>query len=306
MEEAYAFGLANRSISDSSATGVGSHRGAAGGVRLASTRHHSAHRHHGERDSDRHRYHPVPPAPPRACTSNGGATLSEPQASINDLQLLGVRLPDDLPLKPVLDPTAGTQNAVSMNNSVSLNYTFALPPTQQVGYICGVTVQILSFQPFSAPLANVTLPCVDQFYLDPGGWNPSTACPAGTRPAGSAQVVFSESAPGDTTTAAVTNPWVQSMQPGQIPSSAGSNYPAWITVGIQVRAAGTYTFSVNFWQTSAGPSIAAPNVMLAFSLGHYVHEWGGQQCTASTMQTQLPPATNPPSHVICPGPPQSH
>src|SRR5258708_39603412 len=112
---------------------------------------------------------------------------------------------------------------------------FSVTRAQQIGYVCGVTVQFLPFHPLPSAIPNVTLPCVAQSYLDPGGWEPSTACPASPLPGGRANVVFASSSPGTTVTAPVTNPWVQqSAHPGQIPSTAGSNYPAWITVGFQV------------------------------------------------------------------------
>jgi hypothetical protein len=249
----------------------------------------------------------TPPAPPSVCTSNGGAVLTEPTEDINDLTPTGARLPDNLPLKPVVWPSLGAQDDVNLKATASLNFTFTSPPAQRIGYVCGVTVRVLTFQPLAGAIPNITLPCVDQYYLDPGGWVPTTACPAGPLSAGTANVVFSSSSPGTIVTAPVTNPWVQqTTRPGQIPSTAGSNYPAWITVFFQVPAAGTYTFSVSFWQSRTGPTIVAPDVTATFARGQYLHEWGGQQCTAPNMQSQLPPPTNPPSHVICPGPPQQH
>lgn len=248
-----------------------------------------------------------PPTPPSVCTANGGAALTWQTESVNDLWPTGARLSDTLPLKPVVSPSLSARDAVNLNAAASFNFTFTPPPAQQIGYVCGVTVQVLTFQPLPNAIPNVTLPCVDQYYLDPGGWEPSTACPASPLPAGRASVIFVSSSPGTTVTAPVTNPWVhQSTQPGQIPSTAGSNYPAWITVGFQVPAAGTYTFSVRFWQSRSGPPIVAPDVTATFALGQYLHEWGGQQCTVPNMQAQLPPPTNPPSQVICPGPPQQH
>jgi hypothetical protein len=225
------------------------------------------------------------------------------------LQPTGARLPDNLPLKPVVSPSLNSLDAVNLNATASFNFTFTLPPAQQIGYVCAVTVRVLTFQPLAGAIPNITLPCVDQYYFDPGGWRPSTACPAGPFPAGEANIVFASSSPGTTVTAPVTDPnpdVQQSAHPGQLPNSAGSNYPAWITVGFQVPAAGTYTFSVRFWQSRSGPTIVAPEVTTTFALGQYLHEWGGQQCTVPTMQAQLPPPTNPPSHVICPGPPQQH
>lgn len=248
-----------------------------------------------------------PPANPLAvCTSNGGAALTVQQADLSPLVPTGARLPDNFPLKPVVYPPASSQQTVSLNASEQMMYSFSAPPAKQVGYICGVTMRIVSFQPIAAPIPNVTLPCVDQSYLDPGGWEPSSGCPGAAAPAGEASVRFSSSTQGATATSAMIDPLAKTLRPGQTPPAEGPNDPPYMLVGIQVPAAGTYTFSVSFWQTRSGPTIAAPSITATFALGQYLHEWGGQQCTVSGMHSQLPPPTNPPSHVICPGPPQQH
>lgn len=72
-------------------------------------------------------------------------------------------------------------------------------------------------------------------------------------------------------------------------------------LGISVPQAGSYTFSVQFWQDRNGPSIAAPNITETFALGHVQREWGGEQCTTTEMQAQLPAPTDPPTKVIWPG-----
>lgn len=168
----------------------------------------------------------APSAPTTICAANGGAILTKLTAAVNDLQPLGARLPDALPLNPVVAPSLSAQDNMSLNASASFNFTFALPPAQQIAYICGVTAQIVAFQPLPGAIAHVTLPCVDQYYLDPGGWEPS----------------------------------------------AGPNYPQWIAVGFQLPLAGTYAFSVSFWQTRSGPTITAPDVTATFALGQYLHE----------------------------------
>ena len=180
------------------------------------------------------------------------------------------------------------------------------PPNEQVGYVCGVTMRIVAFQPLAGAVPNITLPCVDQVYYDPGGWEPSTACPALGLPAGDARVIFTSSAMGAIATSAMIDLHRPTYQPGQAPPWAGPNASPNMMLSVGVPQAGTYTFSVSFWQNRSGPSIQAPNITETFTLGHYLNEWGGQQCTTASMQSQLPPPTNPPSEVVCPGPPQKH
>src|SRR5258707_7673603 len=101
-----------------------------------------------------------PPTSLAVCTSNGGAALTAPTVGVNDLQPTGARLPDTLPLKPVVSPSLSSQDAVNLSATASLNFTFTVPPAQQIRYVCGVTVQVLTFQPLPSAIPNVTLPCV--------------------------------------------------------------------------------------------------------------------------------------------------
>ena len=81
------------------------------------------------------------------------------------------------------------------------------------------------------------------------------------------------------------------------------------SITIHVPQAGTYTFSLSFWQDDSGPAIAAPNITETFALWQIGHEWGGPQCLTPTMQAELPPPPptgQPPLQVICPGPPPAH
>lgn len=62
--------------------------------------------------------------------------------------------------------------------------------------------------------------------------------------------------------------------------------------------AGTYTFSFGLKIDDQAPifAVRSPPTLLATP----AHEWSGQACTAPAMQSQIPPATNPPTFYICP------
>lgn len=249
----------------------------------------------------------TPPTDPlKVCTSNGGAALTITQVVPNAALQDGERLPDTLPLKPQIYTQSLARGTLSLNQGTLLAYYFDTPPNEQIGYVCGVTMRIVAFQPLAGAVPNITLPCVDKVYLDPGGWDPSNTCPAFGLPAGDAGVIFTSSATGAIATSAMIDLHRPTYQPGQTPPWAGPNAAPDMLLYVAVPQAGTYTFSVSFWQNRSGPSIQAPNITETFTLGHYSNEWGGQQCTTASMQSQLPPPTNPPSEVICPGPPQKH
>ena len=63
-------------------------------------------------------------------------------------------------------------------------------------------------------------------------------------------------------------------------------------------AAGYYTFAFGLAIDGATPAFAvvAPATLLA----PVAHEWTGDACLAPEMQTQIPPATNPPTFYLCP------
>lgn len=246
----------------------------------------------------------APPADPRTfCPASGGARLTIASVVPNPAAREGVRLPDDLAQKPQVSTPSLATGQISLDNGTVRGYAFDTPPAGQAGIVCGVTVRIVSYQPLSGPVPNVTLPCVDQTYLDPGGWEPSTACPGLASPAGAGAVHLSSAATGTAAVATIWDPRTAPLQPGQIPSREGANAWQVLMLGITVPLAGTYTFGVGFWQDQSGPSIASPTISETFTLGQYAHEWGGDQCTTAAMQSQLPPPGNPPLAVICPGAP---
>jgi hypothetical protein len=258
---------------------------------------------------------------PSVCSENGGAQLSVTKEYLHNGygpgEPEGTRLPDDLTLRPQIVATSLDMGHLSLRDNTLAFFDFSQPSSGQTGYICGVTLRIESFQPLPEAVPNVTATCADQWYEVPGGWLPSTACAAAPLPAGAGSATFTSSLAGTMATASVTAPTLppsDSMRPGQEPSSLDAlggcgptgHCSTLMSVGIKVPQAGTYTFSVRFWQDRAGPSVAAPDITETFALGQMQREWGGEQCKAADMQAQLPPPTDPPTRVICPGayPPQ--
>lgn len=254
---------------------------------------------------------------PSVCTENGGAQLSVTKEYLRNGsgpgEPEGTRLPDNLTLRPQIVADSLDTGHLSLRDNTAAFFDFSQPPSGQTGYICGVTLRIESFQPLPAAVRNVTATCADQWYEVPGGWLPSTACAAAPLPAGGGSATFTSSQVGTTATASVTAPTLppsDSIRPGQEPSSLDArggcgptgHCSTVMSVGIKVPTAGTYTFSVSFWQDRSGPSVTAPNITETFALGQVQREWGGEQCKAAEMQAQLPPPTDPPTRVICPGP----
>jgi hypothetical protein len=249
---------------------------------------------------------------PADCTGNGGAPLTIQKLQVGRAGAIDDGtwewLPDNLPLTPQavssITPVALGTLGAAMTIGVDVN----APPASQPGYVCGVTVRIVSFQPLSGSAANVYHQCVDQYYMDPGGFMPSTACPASGVPAGVGDVVFPSSSVGAEATGSITlapfgNQTPTPNQPAQEPPSSEPNGagPTDLVVNVHVPQPGTYTFAVSLWQDRSGPSVTGPNVTVMFLFGKATREWGGQPCTDQAMRAQLPPATNPPTQVICPG-----
>lgn len=264
------------------------------------------------------------PAGASTCGENGGTPLSVSairftRAGTGDIDY-SERLADDLALRPQVAGNVAYVLGTPVNTNVPgvalkdlgvFDLTIPAPSASQPGYICAVTVRIVSFQPLPGPATNVYHPCVGQSYADPGGWYPSSACTASQIPAGSGTVTLPNANAGTTATGAITGTPVNgqpSNQPAVEPPPPGNADqlpppPTDVVVGVKVPQAGTYTFAISLWQDRSGPSITMPDVTLQFLFGRALHEWSGEACTRADMQSQLPPPTNPPTRLICPGPP---
>ena len=249
----------------------------------------------------------IPPDPRTVCKPQGGPPLTATASNVVTFGggEEGQLLPADLQQKPQVLTDSLEQGRISFTDATTVAQSFSAPPAGQVSYICGVTVRIVVFQPITTPVHNATIPCHDDFYTQPGGFQGTGDCGGVQEAVGSGEVTFAAATVGATATSSVIDRAAGTpLQPGQEPPTAQTQASMWIV--IHAPQAGTYTFSLAFWQDGTGPTITAPSITETFSLGQIQHEWGGPQCLTPTMQAQLPPAPpagQPPLHVICPGGP---
>jgi hypothetical protein len=246
---------------------------------------------------------------PALCGTDGGSPITALVVGPNDPTDAErfEHLPDEWTLTPHPFPAGTKYPGVTVGSSVLLFVYPTIGTATQPGIICGMTVRIKSFQPLPGPVPNVYHECVDQVYLDPGGFHPSTACPAYRAPAGEGGLTLPSSAVGTIVTAPINGLKSDYSRdpdhPAQIPPAASGGPPVYLGIGISVPTAGTYTFEISLWQDSSRPTVTMPDVAETLLLNQALHEWGGQQCTTPDMQALLPAPTDPPAPLICPGPP---
>ena len=248
---------------------------------------------------------PTPTAPPlpaitpdarvlSACAGSAGSPLSVAQVQVG--QFDGWQeLPATLPLKPLPISTAKVIGNLALNR-VTVDLTLSGGSSSAPAYLCAATFSVIAYQPLDAPIPNVTRTCSDHAYLDPGGADYGGDCGVLSAPPASAEVTLSASLVGTTLTVPVAN----AARPGQPASFPGADGNAHIWIALTVAEPGAYTFVVGLWQDRSGPAARA-EVSERFDL-NAAHEWSGQACTAADMQTQLPPPTDPPTPLLCPGP----
>lgn len=231
-----------------------------------------------------------------ACGGSAGAPLSLGQVQVGTFDAWQV-LPATLPLKPLPTSVAKVTGNVALSHitvDVGLNPSSATSPS----YLCAVTARIVAFHPLAASIPNVTRSCSDHAYQDPGGADYGGDCGTELGPPATATIHFPDSTPGTT----VTVPVLSSAGPGKpaaFPSPDG-RAPR-VGVVLSVPASGDYTFVIGLWQGRNGP-VRTLQVVETFNL-QAMREWSGQFCTSDAMQAQLPPPTNPPTQLLCPGAP---
>lgn len=228
-----------------------------------------------------------------ACTGSGGTPLDILQIQVGTFDSWQ-ELPEDLPLRPETPSVAKVLANIALN-AVTVDIALSTPRATAPGYLCAVTARIIAYRPLATPISNVTRSCSDHAYLDPGGPDYGGDCGVLVGPPASAGLVLPSSQPGT----AVSVP-VKSATPGRaamFPSLDG-RAPG-IGIELKVPASGTYVFVIGLWQDSSGP-IQTVVVSEQFDLGA-THEWSGQACAQPDMQGQLPPPTNPPTLLFCPG-----
>jgi hypothetical protein len=233
-----------------------------------------------------------------ACSGPAGARLSIAQVRVGEFDGWQ-ELPSALPLSPQPVATAKVIGNLALK-TVTVDVLLQGGAQASPGYLCAVTVAVASYQPLSAPIPNVIRTCSDHPYLDPGGADYGGDCGVLPGPPATAAVTLPTSSAGT----AVTVPVVSVENPGKpasFPSAGGQAPHVWIALSVPIS--GAYTVVVGLWQDNTGPA-ARVAVSERFNLDAK-HEWSGQYCTTPDMQAQLPPPTNPPTPLLCPGPPPS-
>lgn len=232
----------------------------------------------------------------RGCASAGGSRLSIAEVQVGTWDSWQ-QLPSDLPLKPL--PTSMAKDVGNLAlNAITVELDLATPAGSAPGYVCAITVRMVSYQPLAVPIPNVTRNCSDHAYLDPGGADYAGDCGFVTAPPASAATAFAQSAPGTTITVPIQNS-VAPGHPAVFPPAGGGAAKIWLT--LKVAASGQYTFVVGLWQDTSGPTLAT-TVKETFDVDAQ-HEWTGLSCKDPPWQAQLPPPTNPPTPLLCPGAP---
>lgn len=245
------------------------------------------------------------PAPSATATANTASTSSALGGAPLTIKALGivdyipkVLLPDTLPLKPLPVSQAKGPTNITFGNSITMSVSVKIPPAPQVGIVCKLSIRMVAFQPLAGSVNNVWGSCDE--YENPGG-PAGGGCGGGFTTEGTATGTFPSAQVGTTLTPTVIG--ASDTQPAKI--STTSEGEGIVAVDLQLPAPGTYTFQVGLWQDTSGPKWSNLTLRQMVLFGHINHLWSGQACTASDMQAQLPPPTDPPEVFICPGgPPQ--
>lgn len=233
----------------------------------------------------------------RGCASSGtGSRLSIAEVRVGTWDSWQ-QLPGDLPLKPLPTSVAKDVGDLALN-AITVELDLAAPASATAGYVCALSARMLSYQPLAAPIPNITRNCSDHPYLNPGGADYVGACGFVTAPAATATTAFTQSVPGATITVPIQNS--AALGDGKAvgrPGAAASKI--WLT--LKVAASGHYSFVLGLWQDSTGPTLTA--VVNETFVVDAAHEWTGLSCKDPQMQAQLPPPTDPPTPLLCPGAP---
>jgi hypothetical protein len=130
---------------------------------------------------------------------------------------------------------------------------------------------------------------------------PSNGAGCGGGPAEDEYVhaAFAPTAPAGALVTTTQTPGIPSNRYGQLPWTLAPGETLLIDVGLAPPTApGSYTFAFALAIDGAAPVFAS--VAPATLLAPVAHEWTGEACAAPAMQSQIPPATQPPTYYLCP------
>jgi hypothetical protein len=244
---------------------------------------------------------------PQACHDiapavRAGGLFASAQARLGNVSYPHVHLPEGTPLKPLHVPGVNPQLPSDAPTNPDLRtlgggYVVALcNGSAQPHTIHAVAVRLESVTPYTGQLNEwvfCAAPYTRSFRTGGGG------CGGGPGQDEYLQGAFAPTAPPGTVVATTQTPGIPSDRYGKLPWTLPPGETILIDVGIvPPTAAGYYTFAFGLAIDGATPAFAvvAPATLLA----PVAHEWTGEACLAPEMQSQIPPATNPPTFYLCP------
>jgi hypothetical protein len=228
-----------------------------------------------------------------------GGLFAGAQAHLGNISYPHVHLPEGTPLKPLQVPSVTPQLSSDAPTNPDLRawgggYVVALcNGSAQPHTIHAVVVRLESVTPYAGQL--------NEWVFCAGPYTRSFPTGGGCG-GGSAQRfmqgAFAPNAPAGTVIVTTQYPRSESRY-GKLPWTLPPGQTILIDVGIvPPTAAGYYTFAFGLAIDGAAPAFAA--VAPATLLAPVAHEWTGDACLAPAMQSQIPPATNPPTYYLCP------
>jgi hypothetical protein len=231
-----------------------------------------------------------------------GGLFARAQARLGNLSYPRVHLPDGTPLKPLQVPGANPQLPSDAPTNPELSplgggYVVALcNGSAQTHRIEGVAVRLDRVTPYAGQLNEwvfCAAPYTRSFRTGGGG------CGGGPGQDEYVHGAFVPTAPPGTVVETTQTPGIPSDRYGKLPWTLPPGATILIDIGIvPPTAPGYYTFAFGLAIDGATPAFAviAPATLLA----PVAHEWTGEACLAPEMQSQIPPATNPPTFYLCP------
>jgi hypothetical protein len=226
------------------------------------------------------------------------------QADLGQLAYPHVHLPEGMPLKPLLVPRHPQFSSDAPTNPeigpVGLGGGYVLlacNDAAQTHRIDGVVVRLEHITPYTDQLNEWWYGCAGPysraFGVDGGG--------CGGGPGGQdefMQGAFPPNAPVGTVIATTQYPGIE-IRYGTLPWTLPPGDGILIDVEfVPPTAPGYYTFALGIAIDGAAPVFAA--LASATLLAPVAHEWSGEACTAPAMQSQIPPAVQPPTYYLCP------
>jgi hypothetical protein len=246
----------------------------------------------------------VHPAPLPAPAALVGGLYVGIQASLSNLTYPKVHLPDGTPQKPLLVPyppqlPSDAPTNPNLSERTAGGYVLVVcNGSTQPHQIQGVVVRLDSVTPYSG-LLNEWSFCAAPYTRSGPPNGGGGGCGGGPAEDEYMHAAFAPSAPVGTVVTTTQTPVLRSDRYGPLPWTLPPGQTILIDVGIVPPSApGFYTFAFGLAIDGVSPIFApvAPATLLA----PVAHEWTGEACKAPAMQSQIPPATNPPTYYLCP------